>query len=216
MSQSIYKTASFQQFMLTRREFLDNAVKLGVGGLLYATLSAVPEKVWGAPEPSPSELDRNFILTREQFNEFLRRPVRETLSSTRVEFVGIDEYENALQQRSLTNVQAPVISLIYDDAEWSRGLAALVYTFDQRYANLRQLGVCYSTSQTPSRSEGAQAFRRLPLQSLPGLLFYRNEGGRCNRIEQMDGGIREYEGRGSYVRNIELICPFIEAQLILR
>ncbi|MBI4148099.1 hypothetical protein HY490_02305 [Candidatus Woesearchaeota archaeon] len=187
--------------MLSRREFL----AAGAAGLAYA-LS--PPEALAAPDPT-------FTLTREQFNEFLRRPVSESLSETRVEMVEWDVYDTTVAQSHLpARERKPVVSLIHSEHAGSRGLAALVYTFDKRYSNLKVLAVSYSDSSTPSQSEIDTAFRRCPLRSLPGLIFYTSSAGSVARLDQMDGGVQEFEGRGSYRRNVEILCPFIEGQLL--
>jgi len=190
--------------MLNRREFLESIV--GV-----AAVTLLPDFSYATPSPS----DSNFILTQQEFEEFLTRPVRETLRDTRVRFVTVEEYDIAVNQTSLPpDERKGVVSLVYDDALWSRGLSALVYTFDRRYSDLKTVAVSYTSVAHPSQDEIDSMGNRFQLRSFPALVFYNNVRGIVTRANQMQGGICEFSGRGSYNSNIDILCPFIETEVL--
>lgn len=164
--------------------------------------------------------DHEHVLSREEFYAFESRTVRNSLRDTRVQFVTLEEYDSAVAQENVPPEQRrPVMSLIFYDSgaeqerNGSRGLAALVYTWDRRYQDLKQLAVCVSTAAQPSQREVDEVCRRFSLRSIPGLIAYRMEGDQIVRFDQMNSGIGVYdasEGRGSYLKNMRLIVPVIE------
>ena len=73
--------------MLTRRQFLESMI---AGGAILACkpLLAFPDQ---------------FILSRDEFYEFLRRPVRVSLRDTSVHFVTEEENDGVINQRDVEN-----------------------------------------------------------------------------------------------------------------
>ncbi len=150
--------------------------------------------------------------------------MRESLRDTRVQFVTMDEYDAAVAQADLPPSQRrPVMALVfYDssnsrDVNPSRGLAALLRTWHERYQGLKQVAVCVSELDNPPQSVVDDVGRRFSLRRIPALIVYRCEAGRLVRLTQMNGGVCVYdtsEGRGSYLGNLELIPPFREDELL--
>ncbi|MBI4148155.1 hypothetical protein HY490_02585 [Candidatus Woesearchaeota archaeon] len=167
--------------------------------------------------PSPSE---EFVLSREEFYEFLRRPVQESLRDTRVQFVTMAQYDAAVAQADVRPEQRrPVMAMVYFNSPGSRGLAALMHTWDRQYPDLKQIAMCFSESETPAQSVVDDTYRRFSLRGLPGLIAYSNNGGRIERVDQADGGFSSYsndEDPACYLANISVFRSFIEEQLLLR
>ena len=172
-----------------------------------------------ASAPAPRE---HFTLSREEFYEFGRRPIRESLSDV-VEFVSEAEYDGAVNQQS-ESPKKPVISLIFcDDAiateiSPSRGLAAIVYTLDRRYDNIKFVAYQASHHRRPSQDEFENPIQRFSTRTLPALITYAVRNGRLSMLDQMNGGVDTYEpnsnGRGGYLRNLQLISEAIDTRLL--
>ena len=164
--------------------------------------------------------NRSYLLTREEFEAFGRRAVRESLRDVAT-FVTEAEYDAAIQQEGAT-VKKPAFGFIYVDDESStemnpsRGMASIIFTLAQRY-EVHVVGIQASRSRLASREEFEAASRMFSLTTLPGTRAYRVDGTRLVFVDGDSGGITDFEpvnGRGGYECNVVLYSRFIEGRLI--